>query len=98
MTLLLAAGGFSEIMLAVGVFVTTIVILVALILAAKQFLVPGGDVKIMINDQKEITVPKGGKLMGALADAGIFVSSLSLRTALFQNQHQLSFWLVWAWA
>ena len=75
MTLLLAAGALSEIMLAVGVFVTTIVILVALILAAKQFLVPAGDVKIMINEQKEITVPKGGKLMGALADAGIFVSS-----------------------
>ena len=79
MTLLLSASSilipFMEIATAVGVFVVTIVVLVALILAAKQFLIPAGDVKIMINEQKEISVPKGGKLMGALADAGVFVSS-----------------------
>ena len=72
---ILIASAFMEIATAVGVFVVTIVVLVALILAAKQFLIPAGDVKIMINEQKEISVPKGGKLMGALADAGVFVSS-----------------------
>ena len=65
----------AEIILGVGVFVGTIVALVALILVARNFLVASGDVKILINEQKEITVPAGGKLMGALADAGIFVSS-----------------------
>ena len=32
-------------------------------------------VKILVNDQKSIEVPAGGKLLGALADAGVFVSS-----------------------
>ncbi|MEC9091098.1 MAG: 2Fe-2S iron-sulfur cluster-binding protein, partial [Planctomycetota bacterium] len=61
----------------VGVLVFTGVVLglVAVIIVAKSYLIPPGDVKILINDQKEISVPQGGKLMGALADGGIFVSS-----------------------
>lgn len=63
--------------LLVGVFVFTVVVLalVGLILGARSYLVPAGDVKILINEQKEIAVPQGGKLMNALADQGIFVSS-----------------------
>src|SRR5690606_7932331 len=49
--------------------------LVALILFAKRFLVPSGNVSILINEQKRIEVPVGGKLLGALAENGIFVSS-----------------------
>ena len=75
MTQLLLAEGFEQIMLGVAMFVGTIVALVGIILIAKMFLVPSGDVKIMINEQKEISVPVGGKLMGALANEGIFVSS-----------------------
>ena len=41
---ILIASAFMEIATAVGVFVVTIVVLVALILAAKQFLIPAGDV------------------------------------------------------
>ena len=67
--------GFSEILLGVALFVGTVVVLVLIILAAKSYLVPSGNVKIMVNEQKELSVPVGGKLMGALADAGIFVSS-----------------------
>lgn len=61
----------------VGVLVFTVVVigLVCLIIGAKSYLVPAGNVKILVNDQKEISVPQGGKLMGALADGGIFVSS-----------------------
>ncbi|WP_153555558.1 NADH:ubiquinone reductase (Na(+)-transporting) subunit F [Roseimaritima sediminicola] len=60
-----------------GVLMFTLVILalVLLILAAKKQLVASGPVKITINNQKEIEVPAGGKLLGALADAGVFVSS-----------------------
>ena len=63
--------------LIVGVLVFTLVVLVlvTLILVARNALVPKGNVKILINEQKEISVPQGGKLMGALADQGIFVSS-----------------------
>src|SRR6056297_3928830 len=63
------------IILGVGMFTAVVVALVLIILAAKKQLVASGPVKIMINDQKEIEVPAGGKLLGALADAGVFVSS-----------------------
>lgn len=65
----------TEILLGVAMFVVVVIALVILILYAKKLLVTGGAVKILINDQKEITVPAGGKLLGALAGEGIFVSS-----------------------
>ena len=63
------------VLLGVAMFTIVVIALVLLILAAKSQLVASGPVKIMINHQKEIEVPAGGKLLGALADAGIFVSS-----------------------
>ncbi len=66
---------FLQILLGVAMFTGVVLVLVGLILIAKNFLVAAGDIKIMVNEQKELTVPAGGKLMGALADAGIFVSS-----------------------
>jgi Na+-transporting NADH:ubiquinone oxidoreductase subunit F len=65
----------AEILLGVLLFTIVVLALVCVILFAKMFLVSSGNVKIMVNEQKEIEVPAGGKLMGALADAGIFVSS-----------------------
>lgn len=65
----------GEIFLGVMLFTVVVLALVCIILFAKSFLVSSGNVKILINDQKEIEVPAGGKLMGALADAGVFVSS-----------------------
>ncbi|QDS95030.1 Na(+)-translocating NADH-quinone reductase subunit F [Roseimaritima multifibrata] len=59
----------------VALFTLMILALVFLILVAKWQLVPSGPVKITINNQKEVEVPAGGKLLGALADAGVFVSS-----------------------
>lgn len=61
----------------VGVLMFTLVVLalVAVILWAKGLLVASGPVTISINDQKEIQIPAGGKLLNALADEGIFVSS-----------------------
>ena len=60
-----------------GVLMFTLVVLalVAVILWAKSLLVASGPVTISINDQKEIQIPAGGKLLNALADEGIFVSS-----------------------
>jgi Na+-transporting NADH:ubiquinone oxidoreductase subunit F len=60
-----------------GVLFFTLVVLalVAIILGAKSYLINSGNVKIMVNEQKELEVPAGGKLMNVLADAGIFVSS-----------------------
>lgn len=64
-----------EIVFGVATFTFVVLALVGLILLAKSFLVSSGNVKILVNDQKEISVPAGGKLMSALAEEGIFVSS-----------------------
>ena len=59
----------------VAIFTGVVLALVGLILLARKSLVASGNVTISINGQKEIQVPVGGKLMGALANQGIFVSS-----------------------
>ncbi len=66
-----------EIFLGVGMFIVIVLALVFIILFAKSKLVPSGDVTILINGdpEKAITTAPGGKLLGALANAGIFVSS-----------------------
>ncbi len=61
--------------LSVVMFTAIVLALVAIIMVAKWQLVPSGDVAIEINGQKTIHVPAGGKLLGALADEGVFVSS-----------------------
>lgn len=65
----------QTILLGVLMFTLVVIALVLLILAAKKALVSAGNVKILVNDSKELSVPCGGKLLGALADQGIFVSS-----------------------
>lgn len=59
------------------VFTALVLVLAVLILVAKSKLVDSGDITISINDDpsKAITLPAGGKLLGALASKGIFVSS-----------------------
>lgn len=64
-----------EIILGVAFFTGIVLVLVLVILAAKARLVASGNVSITVNDQKTLEVPAGGKLLGALSDAGIFVSS-----------------------
>jgi len=64
-----------EVFFGVAMFTGIIVALVSLIVVARKQLVTGGDVSILINHQKKITVPAGGKLLNALAAEGIFVSS-----------------------
>ncbi len=64
-----------EVLLGVVMFTGVVLTLVGVILVAKWRLVASGDVDILINDQKSIAVPVGGKLLGALANNDIFVSS-----------------------
>ena len=69
----------ASVMLQVGLgvvfFTLIILILVAVILAARSKLVSSGNVAILLNDEKELAMPVGVKLMNGLADAGIFVPS-----------------------
>jgi Na+-transporting NADH:ubiquinone oxidoreductase subunit F len=64
-----------EIILGVAMFTGIVLALVAVIIGAKSKLVASGPVDILINDKKTITIPAGGKLLNALADEGVFVSS-----------------------
>ena len=64
-----------EIILGIVLFTLIIMSLVFIILGAREKLVSTGDVSININDEKTIHTPAGGKLLGALADSDLFVSS-----------------------
>ncbi len=64
-----------EILLGVVMFTTVVLVLVILILVARSRLVPRGQVTLLVNDQKELRVPAGGKLLNVLSDQEIFVAS-----------------------
>lgn len=64
-----------EVGLGVGLFTAVVLSLVTVILFAKSKLVASGNVNIEINGEKTIQAPVGGKLLGALADNKLFVSS-----------------------
>ena len=64
-----------EIILGVTFFTVIVIALVFVILAAKSKLVAEGNVEIEINHEKKIHVPIGSKLLTALADHNLFVSS-----------------------
>ncbi|BBL70039.1 NADH:ubiquinone reductase (Na(+)-transporting) subunit F [Methylogaea oryzae] len=64
-----------EIILGVLFFTVIVIALVFLILGAKSKLVSSGNVDIVINDEKTIHVPIGSKLLTALAENNLFVSS-----------------------
>ncbi len=65
------------IILGVSMFTAIVLLLVMVILFAKSKLVSSGDVTISINGdpEKAVTTAAGGKLLGALADQGIFIPS-----------------------
>ena len=64
-----------EIALGIIIFTAFVIALVFVIIGAKSKLVAAGDVEILINDEKKVHVPAGSKLLTALADNGLFVSS-----------------------
>lgn len=52
-----------------------ILLLVALLLVLRAKLMPQGNVKITINDDKEMTVPTGGTLISTLGEQGVHLPS-----------------------
>jgi len=64
-----------EIALAIGMFTAIVLALVVVILAARAKLVSSGDVNIVINGERTLTVPAGGKLLQTLAANNVFLSS-----------------------
>ena len=59
----------------VGMFTAIVLVLVAIILVARAQLVSSGDVNILINGERTITVPAGGKLLQTLSEAELFLPS-----------------------
>lgn len=64
-----------EILLGVVLFSIILLVLVFIILGAKSVLVASGNVDVLINGEKTIQTPVGSKLLGALADANLYVAS-----------------------
>lgn len=66
-----------EVILGVSLFTGIILLLVAIIVSARYFLVPRGKVRITINEDsgKALEVNPGGKLLQALSQQGIYVPS-----------------------
>jgi Na+-transporting NADH:ubiquinone oxidoreductase subunit F len=61
--------------LGIIIFTLFVTILVGIILAARSRLVSSGNVNIIINGEKTISVPAGGKLLQTLAEQKLFVPS-----------------------
>ncbi|MDE6267508.1 MAG: NADH:ubiquinone reductase (Na(+)-transporting) subunit F [Muribaculaceae bacterium] len=59
----------------VGIFLLITLLLVAVLLVAKKYLVSSGDVKIIINGDTDVTAPSGKPLLSTLADQNIFLPS-----------------------
>lgn len=65
----------DEIIGAVLCFLAIQLILVTLIVVAKRLLLPEGELTITVNEEKQLTVKPGGKLLTTLAEQNIFLSS-----------------------
>ena len=59
----------------IGVFLVTILLLVIILLVAKKYLSPSGNVNITINGDKVISVAQGSSLLSTLSEQGIYLSS-----------------------
>jgi len=66
---------YMTIVFGVGMFTAIVLLLVLIILYARSHLVSAGGVNILINGEKTITVPAGGKLLQTLSEAELFLPS-----------------------
>ena len=63
------------ILASIGVFLAVIMVLVAILLVAKTYLSPSGNVNVTINGKETISVAQGGSLLSTLSQEGIFLPS-----------------------
>ena len=63
------------ILASIGVFLGIILVLVIILLVAKQYLTPSGKVKLTINGKTEIEVEQGSSLLNTLSTNGVYLSS-----------------------
>jgi Na+-transporting NADH:ubiquinone oxidoreductase subunit F len=65
----------DTIVFGVGMFTAIVLALVLIILFARSKMVNSGAVNIVVNGEKTISVPAGGKLLQTLADSNLFLAS-----------------------
>lgn len=65
----------SLILASIGVFLGVILLLVIILLVAKNYLSPSGKVTIKINEKEELEAETGSTLLNTLSANGIFLSS-----------------------
>ena len=58
-----------------GVFLAVILLLVIVLLVAKRYLSPSGNVTITVNGDRKLTVPQGESVMATLNQNGIYLPS-----------------------
>lgn len=75
MSVLLMSSGGITIVTSVVAFLLIILVLVIMILVAKAKLMPSGNVKITVNNEKELSSSMGGTLLNSLQSGNIFLSS-----------------------
>jgi len=63
------------ILVSIAVFLGITLVLVILLLVAKQYLLPSGNVKLTINGENEIEVESGASLLNTLASNGVYLPS-----------------------
>lgn len=75
-TLYIAVSLMSATLLAgVGIFLAITLLLVAILLVAKKFLVHSGDVEINVNNAKTFNAPAGASLLSTMASCDVFLPS-----------------------
>ncbi len=64
-----------ELAVAVALFTAIVLALAILVLLARSWLVPSGNITINVNGQRDLSVPAGVKLLGALSANNLFLAS-----------------------
>ena len=62
------------IIVSIVVFLILTLFFVSVLLLAKSKLTPSGNVKIVINEEKELETPRGGNILSTLQSKGVFLS------------------------
>ncbi|NNJ75859.1 MAG: 2Fe-2S iron-sulfur cluster binding domain-containing protein, partial [Anderseniella sp.] len=65
----------TEVFLGSAIFVCIVLLLVAMVLTARAFLMPLRNVMIRVNGRQEIIAQTGNKLLSVLADGGLAIPS-----------------------
>ena len=82
--------------LSIAIFLGIILVLVIVLLVAKNYLSPSGPVKVTLNGEKDIEVASGGTLLGSLSNQvfkdrkkylqDYFVKHLFVRICFFKGK------------